>query len=116
MAEQSRDRESLPTAPATAPRPSSRPPSPALSAETASLLGLIDKLSSLLEKSDLVELEVQAGETGHRPAQARRPVPAPRLPRRPRLPPGPAERRPAAAAPAEPAVRASPRPGPSRRP
>ena len=36
---------------------------PSLSAEAASLLGLIDKLSSLLEKSDLVELEVQAGET-----------------------------------------------------
>jgi acetyl-CoA carboxylase biotin carboxyl carrier protein len=36
---------------------------PSLSAEAASLLGLIDKLSSLLEKSDLVELEVQAGES-----------------------------------------------------
>jgi acetyl-CoA carboxylase biotin carboxyl carrier protein len=34
-----------------------------LSAEASSLLGLIDKLSSLLEKSDLVELEVQAGES-----------------------------------------------------
>ena|ERR1035437_1861224 len=36
----------------------------AMSAETASLLGLIDKLGSLLERSDLVELEVEAGETG----------------------------------------------------
>jgi acetyl-CoA carboxylase biotin carboxyl carrier protein len=34
------------------------------SAETASLLGLIDELTALLEKSDLVELEVEAGETG----------------------------------------------------
>ena len=33
------------------------------SPETASLLGLIDKLSTLLEKSDLVELEVQVGES-----------------------------------------------------
>jgi acetyl-CoA carboxylase biotin carboxyl carrier protein len=32
--------------------------------ETASLLGLIDRLGSLLERSDLVELEVEAGETG----------------------------------------------------
>jgi acetyl-CoA carboxylase biotin carboxyl carrier protein len=36
----------------------------AMSPETASLLGLIDKLGSLLERSDLVELEVEAGETG----------------------------------------------------
>jgi acetyl-CoA carboxylase biotin carboxyl carrier protein len=36
----------------------------ATSAETASLLGLIDELTALLEKSDLVELEVEAGETG----------------------------------------------------
>jgi acetyl-CoA carboxylase biotin carboxyl carrier protein len=36
----------------------------AMSVETASLLGLIDKLGSLLERSDLVELEVEAGETG----------------------------------------------------
>jgi acetyl-CoA carboxylase biotin carboxyl carrier protein len=35
-----------------------------ISAETASLLGLIDKLGSLLERTDLVELEVEAGETG----------------------------------------------------
>jgi acetyl-CoA carboxylase biotin carboxyl carrier protein len=32
--------------------------------ETASLLSLIDRLGSLLEKSDLVEIEVEAGETG----------------------------------------------------
>ncbi len=36
----------------------------AISPETASLLGLIDKLNSLLERSELVELEVEAGETG----------------------------------------------------
>jgi hypothetical protein len=35
-----------------------------MSPETASLLGLIDKLGSLLERSDLVELEVESGETG----------------------------------------------------
>jgi acetyl-CoA carboxylase biotin carboxyl carrier protein len=35
-----------------------------ISPETASLLGLIDKLGSLLERTDLVELEVEAGETG----------------------------------------------------
>jgi acetyl-CoA carboxylase biotin carboxyl carrier protein len=40
------------------------PPPPAVSAETASLLGLIDKLSSLLERSELTELEVEVGETG----------------------------------------------------
>ncbi len=34
------------------------------SPETASLLQLIDRLTSLLERSDLVELEVEAGETG----------------------------------------------------
>lgn len=34
------------------------------SLETESLLGLIDKLSALLEKSELTELEVEAGETG----------------------------------------------------
>jgi acetyl-CoA carboxylase biotin carboxyl carrier protein len=32
--------------------------------QTASLLSLIDRLGSLLEKSDLVEIEVEAGETG----------------------------------------------------
>ena len=32
--------------------------------ETASLLELIDRLTGLLEKSDLVELEVEAGDTG----------------------------------------------------
>ena len=37
---------------------------PKMSPETASLLSLIDKLDSLLERSDLVEIEVEAGETG----------------------------------------------------
>jgi acetyl-CoA carboxylase biotin carboxyl carrier protein len=37
---------------------------PGQTPETASLLGLIDKLSALLERSELVELEVEAGETG----------------------------------------------------
>ena len=35
-----------------------------VSDETASLLGLIDRLGLLLERTDLVELEVEAGETG----------------------------------------------------
>jgi acetyl-CoA carboxylase biotin carboxyl carrier protein len=35
-----------------------------LSPETASLLGLVDQLTSLLERSELVELEVESGETG----------------------------------------------------
>ena len=35
-----------------------------MSEETAGLLGLIDRLGALLEKSDLVELEVESGETG----------------------------------------------------
>jgi acetyl-CoA carboxylase biotin carboxyl carrier protein len=35
-----------------------------ISPETASLLGLIDKLGSLLERTDLVELEVESGDTG----------------------------------------------------
>jgi acetyl-CoA carboxylase biotin carboxyl carrier protein len=36
----------------------------AMSPDTASLLGLIDRLGSLLERSDLDEIEVEAGETG----------------------------------------------------
>jgi acetyl-CoA carboxylase biotin carboxyl carrier protein len=35
-----------------------------MSPETASLLGLIDRLGSLLERSDVVEIEVESGETG----------------------------------------------------
>jgi acetyl-CoA carboxylase biotin carboxyl carrier protein len=49
------DRPDDPKVPAT--------PEP-ISEETASLLGLIDKLGSLLERTELVELEVEAGETG----------------------------------------------------
>jgi acetyl-CoA carboxylase biotin carboxyl carrier protein len=47
------------------PEPTSKPADMAsMSEETASLLGLIDRLGSLLERSDLVELEVESGETG----------------------------------------------------
>ena len=46
------------------PKAASASNQPKMSAETASLLGLIDKLGSLLERSDLVELEVESGETG----------------------------------------------------
>jgi acetyl-CoA carboxylase biotin carboxyl carrier protein len=35
-----------------------------MSPETASLLGLIDRLGSLLERSDVIEIEVESGETG----------------------------------------------------
>ena len=35
-----------------------------MSPETVSLLSLIDRLGSLLERSDLIELEVESGETG----------------------------------------------------
>ena len=45
------------------PKPGDLPPSP-MSEETASLLGLIDRLSSLIERSDLIELEVESGDTG----------------------------------------------------
>ncbi|MGA3056520.1 MAG: biotin/lipoyl-containing protein [Candidatus Limnocylindrales bacterium] len=37
---------------------------PVMSEETVALLGLVDRLGALLERSDLVELEVEAGETG----------------------------------------------------
>jgi acetyl-CoA carboxylase biotin carboxyl carrier protein len=61
---------------------SERQDKPKMSAETASLLGLIDKLDSLLERSDLVEIEVEAGETGivlRKPAALAPPAPAPAL-------------------------------------
>ena len=46
------------------PEPTDKPAETApMSEETASLLGLIDRLGSLLERSDLVELEVESGET-----------------------------------------------------
>jgi acetyl-CoA carboxylase biotin carboxyl carrier protein len=45
--------------------PTVKPADPGpMSEETASLLSLIDRLGSLLERSDLVELEVESGETG----------------------------------------------------
>jgi acetyl-CoA carboxylase biotin carboxyl carrier protein len=55
------DTDKKPTSPADAAPGAGE--SPALSAEASSLLGLIDKLGLLLEKSDLAELEVQAGES-----------------------------------------------------
>ena len=48
---------------ATKPNTGDLPPTP-MSAETTSLLGLIDRLSSLIERSDLIELEVESGDTG----------------------------------------------------
>jgi acetyl-CoA carboxylase biotin carboxyl carrier protein len=45
--------------------PGEQPPEkPPMSEETASLMGLIDRLTALLERSDLEELEVEAGQTG----------------------------------------------------
>jgi acetyl-CoA carboxylase biotin carboxyl carrier protein len=65
MAEQGK----LPGTPANAPATGAAPEKPAAetipqSAEAASLLGLIDKLSSLLERSELIELEIEAGQSG----------------------------------------------------
>jgi acetyl-CoA carboxylase biotin carboxyl carrier protein len=54
------------TAPDAASAPGAEVPAPVVtpvSAETASLLGLIDKLNALLEKSELTELEVEAGQS-----------------------------------------------------
>jgi acetyl-CoA carboxylase biotin carboxyl carrier protein len=69
----------------------------AVSPEAESLLALIDKLGALLEKSELAELEVEAGETG---IVLRKPsVAAPPAATAPVLDPGPA-----AAAPAAPAI------------
>ena len=48
---------------AAAPGVESVPGQASMSAETASLLALIDKLTALLERSDLIELEVEAGES-----------------------------------------------------
>jgi acetyl-CoA carboxylase biotin carboxyl carrier protein len=60
--------------------PTSKPAdTAAMSEETASLLGLIDRLGSLLERSELVELEVESGETGiilRKPAALIAPGPA----------------------------------------
>ena len=71
------------TAPA-GPAPAQEGPAtqPAMSPETASLLGLIDRLGVLLERSDVVELEVEAGETGIvlRKSAALAPVAAPAVP------------------------------------
>jgi acetyl-CoA carboxylase biotin carboxyl carrier protein len=73
------DQEKKPARPAGA--GSDRPADEAaLSSEAASLLGLIDKLSSLLERSDLVELEVQAGDSAiilRKPAALPQAAPAP---------------------------------------
>jgi acetyl-CoA carboxylase biotin carboxyl carrier protein len=58
----------LPEGPAGAQLPVAAPALAAnklpMSEETASLMGLIDRLTALLERSDLDELEVEAGQTG----------------------------------------------------
>jgi acetyl-CoA carboxylase biotin carboxyl carrier protein len=41
-----------------------RPPAPAAGSGDRSLLGLVDRLAVLLERSELTELEVSAGDTG----------------------------------------------------
>ena len=55
------DEPKIPQAGETPAGPADRAP---VSAETASLLDLIDKLGSLLERTELVELEVGSGNTG----------------------------------------------------
>jgi acetyl-CoA carboxylase biotin carboxyl carrier protein len=78
------------------------------SAETASLLSLIDRLGTLLEKSDLVEIEVQSGETGiilRKPA-ALAPVVVSSGPGAAAADPGPAPAAPASSDPPAPAVKA----------
>ena len=67
----------------------------ATSDETARLLSLIDRLGALLERSDLAELEVQAGETG---IVLRKPAPAPSAPASAVAPAGSADPAVAAAA------------------
>jgi acetyl-CoA carboxylase biotin carboxyl carrier protein len=57
-----RDEKKAPSEPASPPAGPAE--GAAMSAETASLLGLIDRLGSLLERSDVVEIEVEARETG----------------------------------------------------
>jgi acetyl-CoA carboxylase biotin carboxyl carrier protein len=78
------------------------------SAETASLLSLIDRLGTLLEKSDLVEIEVQSGETGiilRKPA-ALAPVVVSSGPGAAAADPGPAPAAPASSEPPAPTVKA----------
>ena len=99
------------------------PEPPTIAAESAAdadLLALIDRLAGLLERSDLTELEVEAGGTGlvlRKPVAVARPSPersprSSRSPRRPRvaapeLPPA----RPAVSAPLTGIFYASPAPG-----
>jgi len=62
MSERDHDPRTAPVASAPAIEgPATKPPT---SPETTALLGLIDRLGALLEGSDVVELEVEAGETG----------------------------------------------------
>jgi acetyl-CoA carboxylase biotin carboxyl carrier protein len=62
MSERHHDPNTAPAGPV--PAPEGLAAQPAMSPETASLLGLIDRLGALLERSDVVELEVEAGDTG----------------------------------------------------
>ena len=92
------------SAPETAPQTSKAEKTP-LSAEAVSLLGLIDKLTELLEKSDLVELDVEAGQSGivlRKPAALWQGTPASMI-----VAPVAAADAATAAAPTEPAVAAS---------
>jgi acetyl-CoA carboxylase biotin carboxyl carrier protein len=61
-----------------APGEAPAPTAPALAADDVSLLALVDRLAGLLERSDLLELEVEAGGTGIilRKAAALAPAPA----------------------------------------
>ncbi len=48
----------------TVPFPEADPPAPPMDPGDVALLGLVDRLAALLERSDLTELEVQVGGTG----------------------------------------------------
>jgi acetyl-CoA carboxylase biotin carboxyl carrier protein len=91
------------------------PPGGALPAGDLSLLALVERLAGLLERSDLLELEVEAGETGIilRKAAALGPLPASAI-----LAPAavgtPAASGPAAAAPTLTPAPAAPPSGPAR--
>ena len=62
MSERRHDPKAAPVGSVAAPELSVAQPPTTL--DTASLLALIDRLGSLLERSDVVELEVESGETG----------------------------------------------------
>jgi acetyl-CoA carboxylase biotin carboxyl carrier protein len=97
-----------PEAGAPSPPPDVAPP--ALPAADASLLALVDRLAALLERSDLLELEVEAGGTGivlRKPAALAPAVPPAAPVARPADPAAPASEAAPAAGPTDPAAPAA---------